>query len=236
MSDVGSFLPSLLQGAWLTLQITLLSAVLALLLAFIAGLSGLSRNPLLRGVTRVYVEFFRGTSVMVQLFWLFFALPFFGWELQPMFAGILALGLNLGAYGSEVVRGAVRSIPREQWEATTALNMTGLQRLRLVILPQAVVAMLPPFGNLIIELMKSTALVSLITLSDLTFRAQVLRASTGETTLIFTLVLLIYFAMAQLMTIGVRRLERRAKASIGQPVETPRVRWFPQTSPLWRVR
>jgi polar amino acid transport system permease protein len=236
MAEIGEFLPRLLEGAWLTVQITLLSAALALVLAFVAGLSGLSRSRLLRGVTRVYVEFFRGTSVMVQLFWLFFALPLLGWELEPMFAGILALGLNLGAYGSEVVRGAVQAIPKEQYEATTALNMTGLQRMRLVILPQAVVGMLPPFGNLIIELMKATALVSLITLGDLTFNAQVLRASTGETTLIFTMVLLIYFALAQLLTVGMRWLERRAKASIGQPVATPKIRWFPQTSPLRRVR
>lgn len=218
MSRIGEFLPTLLQGAWVTVQITLLASALATVLAFAAGLASLARNPLVRAAARVYVEFFRGTSALVQLFWLFFALPLLGFQLVPLFAGVLALGLNIGAYGAEVVRGAIRAVPREQQEATVALNFTPWQRMRLVVLPQAVVAMLPPFGNLLIELLKCTALVSLITLSDLTFRAQVLRASTGETALIFTLVLVLYFAMAYALTLGVRFLERRAKAAVGQPV------------------
>ena len=120
---------------------------------------------------------------------------------------VLGLGLNVGAYGSEVVRGAIQSVPRGQWEASTALNMTRPQMLRRIILPQAFVAMVPPWGNLFIELLKSTALVSLITLGDLAFRAQQMNQTTMRTIPIFTLVLLIYLAISLAITIGMRSLE-----------------------------
>jgi polar amino acid transport system permease protein len=156
-----------------------------------------------------YIEFFRGTSVLVQMFWIFFALPAFGVSMSALTAGVLALGLNVGAYGAEVVRGAVKAVPAGQVEAAIALNMRPMLRMRRVILPQAIVAMLPPMGNLMIELLKGTALVSLITLSDLTFQAQVLRSRTGDTLTIFVLVLIFYFLMAGVITVLVRLLERR---------------------------
>lgn len=215
MSRIFDYLPALLDGALVTLQITFGAAALGLACAMSAGLAGLSRRRALRAASRVYVEFFRGTSALVQLFWLFFALPLIGVELVPMFAGIVALGLNIGAYGAEVVRGAVQAVPRSQFEAGIALNFSTYQRMRLVILPQAVVGMLPPFGNLLIELLKGTALVSLITISDLTFQAQILRAATGDTMVIFGLVLVLYFVMAYALSSVMRLLERRANASIG---------------------
>lgn len=216
MSNILDFLPTLLEGAWVTLKITAGAAVLGLVCAFAGGLAGVSGNTAARAASRVYVEFFRGTSALVQLFWLFFALPLVGIRFEPLFAGIVALGLNIGSYGSEVVRGAIQAVPRSQYEATVALNMTGYRRMRSAILPQALVGMLPPFGNLMIELLKGTSLVSLITLSDLTFRAQILRQTTGETATIFLVVLAIYFVMAYCITLGMRWLERRAAASIGQ--------------------
>ena len=155
-----------------------------------------------------YVEVFRGTSALVQLFWLFFVLPP-GLSLEPFTVAVLGLGLNVGAYGSEVVRGAIQAVPRGQWEASTALNMTRPQMLRRIILPQAFVAMVPPWGNLFIELLKSTALVSLITLGDLAFRAQQMNQTTMRTIPIFTLVLLIYLAISLVITIGMRSLEGR---------------------------
>jgi polar amino acid transport system permease protein len=216
VSTILDYLPTLLEGAWVTVKITAGAALLGLVCALLSGLAGVSRNRVVRGVSRVYVEFFRGTSALVQLYWLFFALPLLGVTFVPMFAGILALGLNIGSYASEVVRGAILAVPRSQYEATVALNMTGYRRMRSVILPQAVVGMLPPFGNLLIELLKGTALVSLITIHDLTFNAQGLRASTGETPTIFLMVLVMYFLMAYAITHGMRFLERRAAASIGQ--------------------
>lgn len=160
-------------------------------------------------MTTVYVEFFRGTSLLVQLFWAFYVLPRLGLTLSAMQAGLLVLGLNYGAYGSEVVRSSILSIAKTQTEAGIALNMTPTQILRHVILPQAFLVMLPPFGNLLIELLKGTALVSLITLSDLMFQGALLRGTTLRTTEVFTLVLIMYFLMAYPLTLGVRRLETK---------------------------
>jgi polar amino acid transport system permease protein len=156
----------------------------------------------------VYVETFRGTSALVQLFWFYFALPFFGISLPALLTGVLVLGLNSGAYGAEVVRSAIANVPRGQWEAGRALNLGDVQVMSRVILPQALPMMLPPAGNLLIELLKNTALVSLITLSELTFTAQVQRAATLETVPLFALTLLIYFVVAQILLAALRRLER----------------------------
>src|SRR5581483_3269676 len=166
------FMPGLLAGVWLTVQVTVVGCIVAVVLATIAALGKLYGARPLRWVATIYIEFFRGTSALVQLFWLFFVLPDFGISLDPFTVAVLGLGLNIGAYGAEVVRGAIQGVTRGQWEATVALNMSRAQALRRVILPQALVAMIPPWGNLFIELLKSTALVSLITLSDLTFRAK----------------------------------------------------------------
>jgi len=206
----GIFLPGLLEGAWLTVRIAIVGCILAVVMATIAALCRLYGPSPLRWLAVVYVEFFRGTSALVQLFWLFFVLPDFGISMEPFTVAVLGLGLNVGAYGAEVVRGAIQSVHRGQWEATTALNMTRWQALRRIILPQAFVAMIPPWGNLFIELLKSTALVSLITMSDLTFKAKALNAYSLKTTTIFTLALLIYLVLSLTITIGMRRLERTA--------------------------
>lgn len=207
------FIPLLLSGLGVTLQLTGGGALVALVLAWLAGLARLSHFGPLRFVAVTYVETFRGTSALVQLYWFFYALPLLGIELSAMATGILVLGLNIGAYGSEVVRGAVLSIERGQSEAATALNLTNLQRLWIVVVPQALLRMLPPAGNLLIELLKSTALVSLITLSDLTFRGMLLRAETLRTVEVFGLLLVIYFCVAQLLILGLHAAERRlAKA------------------------
>lgn len=210
------FLPSLLDGAVLTVEIALLGCVLAVIMAILAALARMYGAAPLRWLATVYVEIFRGTSALVQLFWLFFVLPQFGILLDAFLVAVLALGLNVGAYGSEVVRGSILSVARGQWEASTALNMTRAQMLRRIILPQAFVGMIPPWGNLFIELLKSTALVSLITLSDLTFKAQQMNQTTLKTVPIFTLVILIYLAMSLVVTIGMRFLEQRASRGLAR--------------------
>jgi polar amino acid transport system permease protein len=169
-----------------------------------------------RWLATVYVELFRGTSALVQLFWLFFVLPHFGVTLEPMSVGIAALGLNVGAYGAEVVRGAISSVSKGQWEAATALNLTRAQALRRIVLPQALVAMIPPWGNLFIELLKATSLVSLITLSDLAFKAQQINQNTLRTAEVFSTVLLMYLALSGLITLGMRALEKRAARGLGR--------------------
>jgi polar amino acid transport system permease protein len=199
-----------LEGLAVTVQIAACGAVLAVVCALLAGLGRLSRDPIVRGYARVYVEVFRGTSALVQLFWFYFALPILlGVRLDAFTVGVLVLGLNVGAYGAEVVRGAIIDVPRGQIQAAAALNLTRWQTMRHVILPQAAVAMLPPMGNLLIELLKSTALVSMITLNDLTRIGLFLRDDTLRTVEIFGLLLAIYFGLSLLITAGVRGLERR---------------------------
>ncbi|CAB3640801.1 ectoine/hydroxyectoine ABC transporter permease subunit EhuC [Achromobacter pestifer] len=208
---IAELVPPLLEGLAVTLQIMAGAVVLAVPLALASGIGRLSPLRPVRWLASVYVEVFRGTSALVQLFWFYFVLPLFGVQLPAMLVGIVVLALNAGAYGAEVVRGAIRAVPPGQREAGVALNLTRGQILRRIVVPQAVPAMLPPAGNLLIELMKNTALVSLITITDLTFRGQLLRSETLRTTEIFTLMLLMYFAVALLITAGVRLLERRVR-------------------------
>ena len=204
----------LLRGLATTVELTFAAIVLAVIIALAAGLSRISRHRALAWPAAVYIELFRGTSALVQLFWFFFVLPFFGIELSAFAAGTLVLALNTGAYGAEVVRGAVLAVPRGQLDASAALNLTRLQTLRRVVLPQAFPAMLPPAGNLAIELLKNSALVSLITITELTFTAQLLRAESLRSAEIFSLVLGLYFAVSLCITAGVRLLERHASRGL----------------------
>ncbi|WP_438857817.1 ectoine/hydroxyectoine ABC transporter permease subunit EhuC [Achromobacter spanius] len=208
---IAALVPPLLEGLGVTLQIMAGAVVLAVPLALASGIGRLSTLRSVRWLSSVYVEVFRGTSALVQLFWFYFVLPLFGVQLPAMLVGIVVLALNAGAYGAEVVRGAIRAVPPGQREAGIALNLTRAQIMRRIVVPQAIPAMLPPAGNLLIELMKNTALVSLITITDLTFRGQLLRSETLRTTEIFTLMLLMYFAVALVITAGVRMLERRVR-------------------------
>jgi polar amino acid transport system permease protein len=210
------FLPGLLEGALLTAKITVLGAILAVAMGVLSALGKLYGPAPIRWLANAYIEIFRGTSALVQLFWLYFVLPLFGINIEAFTVAVLALGLNIGAYGAEVARGAITSVARGQWEAATALNMTRSQMLRRIILPQAFIAMIPPWGNLFIELLKSTALVSLITLSDLAFKAQQMNQTTMKTIPIFTLVLLIYLAMSLVITIVMRMLEVRASRGLAR--------------------
>ncbi|MGG6314378.1 ectoine/hydroxyectoine ABC transporter permease subunit EhuC [Paenibacillus macerans] len=204
------FVPTLLEGAKITLTIALFATLLAVIAAFISGLMQLSRLRPIRWISSVYVEVFRGTSLLVQLFWLYFALPFAGLELPKLLAAVLAVGLNYGAYGSEVVRSAILAVPKGQWEAAVALNMKRRQRMVNIILPQAALRMLPPFGNLLVELIKSTSLVYFITMADLTYQAMVLRNNyISWTPEILVLLLLMYLAITSLVTLGVRVWERK---------------------------
>lgn len=208
-------LPQLLRGASITVQVTFYSALLTFFIAFIAGLSRLSKNYLVRKATGVYVEIFRGTSLLVQLFWIYFVLPFFGLELSALAAGVIALGMNYGAYASEIVRGSVLAIPKAQTEATIALNMSRWQRMRRIIIPQAFKLMLPGFGNISIELLKGTSLVYFINLADLTNQSMLIRnTNNGQTFEIFTLLLIVYFVLALPLILTARWLERRS--SVGR--------------------
>ncbi|UQA95244.1 ectoine/hydroxyectoine ABC transporter permease subunit EhuC [Streptomyces halobius] len=218
------------EGVWVTVQLMIYSALLAGTVAFGIGMARTSRHKPVRFLAGVYVEFFRGTSALVLMFWLFFALPLLGWQLAGMWAGTLALGLSYGAYGSEVVRGAIQSVAPAQREAAIALSFSPWQRMRKVILPQAVPEMMPPFNNLLIELLKGTALASLLSIGELTFQAKLARLSTGESAQVYGIILVMYFVIAFVVTRVMRLLERRAKASIGQKPE--KAGWFSRKLPV----
>ena len=207
--------PSFQEGILITIYLTLGGAALAFVMALVLGVAAGSRPVFFRGIARVIIEFFRGTSLLVQLFWLFFVLPLLGYELDPLFCGILALGLNYGAYAAEVVRGSLAAVPREQSEAAIALNFTRWQRLRKVTFPQAWVQMIPPLNNLLIQLLKGSALASFILLHDLTFQIGELRKTTGDTLFAFGIGLILYFVIAYVLTLFMNLLEFIAKARLG---------------------
>lgn len=214
---MSELLPLLLRGTLVTVEIAALGTLLAIVMAFVATAAKLSPFAPLRWIGNVYVEVFRGTSLLVQLFWFFFVLPLppINFSMTPFSVAIIGLGLHYGAYGSEILRGALRSVPGGQFEAALALNMSPLTRIRRIILPQAMINALPPATNLMIELLKGTSLVSLITLSDLSFRARQLDEATFKTAEIFMLTLVIYFVLAQLLATVMRHFERRAGHGYG---------------------
>ena len=199
-----------IDGAIVTAQQTVLAIIVAVSIAIVMGLMRMSRNDAVRGAATVYIEIFRGTSLLVQLFWIFFVLPLFGITLEKFTAGFIAVGMNLGAYGAEVVRGAIQSVPQGQYEAAIALNMSPAKRMRRIIFPQATLIMLPPWGNLLIELLKGTALVALISVTDLMFEAKQINGSTFLSAEAFGTALIIYYVMARLII-------------------TPLMRWFERT-------
>lgn len=210
----GEVIEPLLKGSVITIQVTVLASILAAIVALVAGAARLSRSWLIRTVAGIYIEVFRGTSVLVQLYFAYFVLPLFGLELTPLTAGVLAIGLNSGSYGAEIVRGAVQAVPKGQVEAATVLGMSAWKRFRHVVLPQALVIILPSAGNQLIDLLKLTSLVSLITLADITFEAQALRTTYGDTLQIFSAVLVFYFVLASGIAAGTRALERRVRRGI----------------------
>lgn len=214
---LGQYGDRLLSGTLVTILLTVASALLAIALALAAGLMRLAPNPLIRGIATVYIEIFRGTSLLVQLYWIFFVLPLFGVTLEKFTAGFVAVGMNLGAYGAELVRGAILSVPKGQWEAALALNMSPAKRMVRVILPQALLIMLPPWGNLLIELLKGTALVALIAVADLMFQAKQINGTTFLSAEAFGTALIIYYVIARFMiTPFMRWLERFMTRKLGR--------------------
>ncbi len=205
------YLPALFKGAQITIVLALSSMAIGTILAFAAGIARFAGGPILSTVAIIYIEIFRGTSLLVQLFWLYYALPLVGISFDPITTGIMGLGLNIGAYGAEVVRGALQAVPEAQHEAARALNFGKTHTLFHIVLPQAIVEMMPAFGNLAIHNLKDTALASLIAISDLTFQAQRLRNLTLDNVTIYSLSLLGYFAMALVLATAIRWLERHLR-------------------------
>ena len=214
---ISTYWPRLLSGTGITIIQFFLAAALGVVISLGAGLMKLAPNRILRGFAITYIEIFRGTSLVVQLYWIFFVLPLLGVTIDKFTAGYLAVGMNIGAYGAELVRGGILSVPRGQWEAALAIGMSPAKRMRRIILPQALVNMLPPWGNLMIELLKGTALVSLISVADLMFESRQINASTYLSAQVFGAALLIYYILARFfVTPFMRWLEGFMARKIGR--------------------
>ncbi len=213
---LSTYWPRLLSGTGITIVQFFLAAFLGVAISLAMGLLKLSGNRLLRGAAITYIEIFRGTSLLVQLYWIFFVLPLFGLSIEKFTAGYIAVGMNIGAYGAELVRGGILSVRKGQWEAALAINMSPAKRMWRIILPQALVNMLPPWGNLMIELLKATALVSLISVADLMFEAKQINGSTFLSAQVFGAALIIYYVLARFfVTPFMRWLERYMARKMG---------------------
>lgn len=204
-----------IDGTIVTAEQTVLAIILAVGIALVMALMKMSPFFFLRYPAIAYIEVFRGTSLLVQLYWIFFVLPLFGLSLDKFTAGFMAVGMNLGAYGAELVRGGIQSVPRGQYEASIALNLPPAARFRRVIFPQALLIMLPPWGNLLIELLKGTALVALISVSDLMFQAKQINASTFLSVQAFGTAIVIYYVLARfVISPAARGLEKRLRRNL----------------------
>jgi len=166
------WLPFIMQGAGLTMFVSLVSIVLAIILALLGALGRLSKNSIANGMSGFYISLIRGTPLLVQVYIWYLGLPRVGIVLQPVTAGILALGVNYGAYMTEIFRAGIQAIGKGQHEAAEALGMSGPQAYRRIILPQAFRIVIPPIGNQFIAMMKDSSLVSLMSVWELSYRAQ----------------------------------------------------------------
>jgi polar amino acid transport system permease protein len=205
------YLAPLLKGAQVTVMISLASIFFGVILAFAAGIARTSSNRFVSGLAFVYIVLFRGTPLLVQLFWFYYALPLVGVSFDPITTAIMTLALLTGAFGAEVVRGALLAVPPAQIEAARALNFSKTYTRWHIAMPQAIIEMMPPFGNLAIQNLKDTALVSLISIADLTFQAQSLRNITLNSARVYTLTLLGYFLIALCLMFAVRFIEMKLR-------------------------
>ncbi|MDQ0863559.1 MULTISPECIES: amino acid ABC transporter permease [Arthrobacter] len=192
-----------------TIPLTLASFVIGLALALLVALMRLSRNAVVSGVARFYVSVIRGTPLLVQLFVIFYGLPSLGVKLDPWPSAIIAFSLNVGGYAAEVIRAAILSVPKGQWEAGHTIGMSRGQSLRRIILPQAARVSVPPLSNTFISLVKDTSLASLILVTELFRNAQQIAAFSQEFMALYLEAALVYWVICLALSSGQSVLERR---------------------------
>ena len=204
--------PLLLTGAVVTVQITALSVALGVIIGLFVGVARICHVAPLRILAAIYVDFLRGTPLLVQIFLIYFALPVItGQRVDPFFAAIASCGINSGAYVAEIFRAGIQSIDAGQMEAGRSLGMTWMQTMRYIIVPQAFKRVIPPLGNEFIALLKDSSLVSVIGFEELTRRGQLIIARTYGSLEIWISVAIIYLAMTLTISRFVAYLERRYK-------------------------
>ena len=208
---VNSF-PLLLIGAGVTIQITLLSVIVGVIIGLFVGIARISSFKFIRLAAAVYVDFFRGTPLLIQIFLIYFAIPVVtGQRMDPFVAAITACGINSGAYVAEIFRAGIQSIDAGQMEAGRSLGMTWTQTMRYIIVPQAFKRVIPPLGNEFIALLKDSSLVSVIGFEELTRRGQLIIARTYGSLEIWLSVAIIYLVMTLTISRFVAYLEKKFK-------------------------
>ncbi|WP_104139065.1 amino acid ABC transporter permease [Arthrobacter sp. ZGTC131] len=243
------FAPQILAGAGLTVLLTVVSMTVGIALGTVLAIMRLSANPILSTISRGYIWFFRGTPLLVQLiFWyniaalypvIAFGLPFGGPSLvlgsanvliSPLAAALLGLSLNEAAYMAEIIRGGIGSVDKGQYDASRALGMNGGQLMRRVILPQAMRVVLPPTGNQVISMLKGTALVSVLAISDLLYSAQIIYATNYQTIPLLIVASLWYLLMTTILSFFQTKLERRyGRGFDASPRRTRQPKTHPKT-------
>ncbi|WP_104045947.1 amino acid ABC transporter permease [Arthrobacter sp. ZGTC412] len=245
------FAPQIMAGAGLTVILTVVSMTAGIALGTVLAVMRLSENPILRTISRGYIWFFRGTPLLVQLiFWyniaalypvIAFGLPFGGPSLvlgsanvliSPLAAALLGLALNEAAYMAEIIRGGIGSVDKGQYDAARALGMDGGKLMRRVILPQAMRVVLPPTGNQVISMLKGTALVSVLAISDLLYSAQIIYATNYQTIPLLIVASLWYLLMTTILSFFQTKLERRYGRGFDA---SPRRSRRPKTQPTTRT-
>jgi polar amino acid transport system permease protein len=210
--EIPGMLPVLLHGLGVTVWATFLIMAIAMVVGLPIALARISRVWFLRYPATIYVQFLRGTPVLLQLFYLYYVLPFAGIRLDPWSAGLIGMSLAYSAYLSEIYRAGIEAIDRGQTEAAMSLGMPRTKIMRVIVIPQAFRIIIPPIGNILIGLFKDTSLLSILTIRELMFEGQVLAATNFRHITIFTVIAVLYLAVCWPSAAVVDRLERRLKA------------------------
>lgn len=210
---LGEWWQFILGGAWFTIVLAVSSILLALVFAVFGALGRLSRNPVINGAASLYVSLIRGTPLLVQIFFWFYALAEAGIVLPALQAGILALAFNYGAYLTETFRAGIQAVPRGQREAAEALGMSESLLMRRIVLPQAVRIVIPPIGNEFVAMLKDTSLVSVISIQELLWKAQTAGRTNVRILEAIVFAAAVYWALTIVFSFFQERLERRLARS-----------------------
>lgn len=208
-SFAASIIPYLLEGLWVTVQVTLAGTAIALVLGLFIAVLRFSGVPVLRQILGFAIQFIRGTPLLVQAYFVFYVLPAYGLKFSPLLTGIIVIGINYSAYTAEVYRAGIQSVPRGQWEAATALSLPLRQRWQYVILPQAVRDVIPALGNYLVQMFKDSAILSAITVFELLSHATAIGSSSYRYLEPLTLAGLLFLLVSLPAAKLIRRLEIR---------------------------
>lgn len=209
-AGVVDFLPQLATGLYYTLLISVVGLLIGFIIGVIFGLGRLAENKFIYGIASVFIEIVRGTPVLVQAIWIYFALPLLiQFNLSSIVAGVVVIAINSGAYIAEIVRGSVQSVAKGQMEAARSLGLNRRQAMRYVVWPQAFKRMIPPLGNQFIISIKDTSLLSVILVPELMFQGRNIASNHFNAVEIYTTVALFYLAITLSLSFILRRLERR---------------------------